>query len=43
MYIQEPCVVDENIITATDPNTVREFAENIIAMIENKQYDLIER
>jgi protease I len=38
-YVRETCVVDHNIITATDPKAAQEFAENIITVFENQSYD----
>lgn len=38
-YIKEPCVVDDNIITASGPNVAREFAENIVTALEMDNYD----
>lgn len=40
-YVRETCVVDGNIITATDPKAAQEFAENIIAVFENQAYDAL--
>ena len=38
-YVHETCVVDRTIVTATDPQAAQEFAENIIALFENRTYD----
>ncbi len=38
-YVHETCVIDKNIVTATDPKAAQEFAENIIALFENQTYD----
>jgi protease I len=38
-YVRETCVVDHNIITATNPKAAQEFAENIITVFENQAYD----
>jgi putative intracellular protease/amidase len=35
-YVKEPCVVDDDIVTAIDPTAALEFAENIITI--NKLY-----
>ena len=39
IYIKEPCVVDDTIVTAVDPSAAHEFAENIVTLFENQQYD----
>jgi protease I len=41
-YVHETCVVDHNIVTATDPKAAQEFAENIITLFENQTYDELE-
>jgi putative intracellular protease/amidase len=39
-YIKEPCVVDQEIVTAIDPTAALEFAENIITLFELRaKYD----
>ena len=38
-YVRETCVVDKQVITATDPQAAQEFAENIIALFETQAYD----
>lgn len=38
-YVRESCVVDKNIVTATDPQAAQEFAENIITLFETQVYD----
>jgi protease I len=38
-YVRESCVVDDTIITATDPQATQEFAENIITVFETSVYD----
>jgi protease I len=40
-YVRETCVVDGNIITATDPQATQEFAENIITLFETSNYNHI--
>jgi protease I len=40
-YVRETCVVDKNIITATDPQAAQEFAENIITVFETQAYDTL--
>ena len=35
-YVKEPCVVDDDIVTAIDPTAALEFAENIITLFETK-------
>jgi protease I len=40
-YIRETCVVDHNVVTATDPQAAQEFAENIIALFESSNYDAL--
>lgn len=40
-YVRESCVVDGNVITATDPQAAQEFAENIISVFESSNYDIL--
>ena len=32
-YVKETCVVDGNVVTATDPAAAKEFGENILKVI----------
>jgi putative intracellular protease/amidase len=37
-YVKEPCVVDDDIVTAIDPSAALEFAENIITIFETRNH-----
>lgn len=40
-YVRESCVVDKNVVTATDPQAAQEFAEQIIVLFETEAYDTL--
>jgi len=36
-YVNQSVAVDENIITATDPDAAQEFGEQVLAVLQNKK------